>query len=304
MILKRAEGADRDVATLQRLLTHPRITPKLTQQIELEIKRIRAGASGERSAAYYLDFDLASTDNWVVIHDLRIEIDHMVAQIDHLLINRLLDIWVCESKAFTNGIKINEHGEFVTFYERRPHGVPSPIEQNMRHVRALEALFSTSAVKFPTRLGMTIRPKLQSVILVSKGSIQRPKINIPGIDTIIKADQVVGHIRKRFETGNPLDIAKLISIDTLSELGNQIVSHHRPIVFDWAKRFGLEERRGPIGRTTASAVAVPAEPPTAAGCERCGGQISVAEIRYCKAHSARFLGLALCRNCQPKKTLA
>ena len=45
-----------------------------------------------------------------VIHDLRIECEGRVAQIDHLLIGRFLDIWVCETKNFSEGIAINEQG--------------------------------------------------------------------------------------------------------------------------------------------------------------------------------------------------
>jgi hypothetical protein len=46
----------------------------------------------------------------VVIHDLRIEHRGRVAQIDHLLINRVLDIFVLESKNYYYGVKISEEG--------------------------------------------------------------------------------------------------------------------------------------------------------------------------------------------------
>ena len=68
----------------------------------------------------------------MIIHDFRIECDGRTAQIDHLIINRFLDIWVCESKHFSEGITINEHGECSAFYDSKPYGVPSPIEQNKK----------------------------------------------------------------------------------------------------------------------------------------------------------------------------
>jgi hypothetical protein len=45
-----------------------------------------------------------------VIHDHRIEHRGRVAQIDHLLINRFLDIFVLESKNYDYGVKISEEG--------------------------------------------------------------------------------------------------------------------------------------------------------------------------------------------------
>lgn len=101
-------------------------------------------------------------DNWAVIHDLRIETGGVVAQIDRLIINRWLDMWVCESKNFSEGVGINEHGEFAAFFGGRPHGIPSPIEQNNRHMLLLSRLFDSNQIKLPTRLGFTLRPALRA----------------------------------------------------------------------------------------------------------------------------------------------
>ena len=43
----------------------------------------------EGKAAIELDTHWGHSPNHVIIHDLRIELDGLVAQIDHLLINRL-----------------------------------------------------------------------------------------------------------------------------------------------------------------------------------------------------------------------
>ena len=181
MIVKKYEGSERDVAILQGLLGHPNSTAEVRSKIELQIKQLRAGASGEKQVAHLLDFELADSKNWIVIHDLRIEIGDKVAQIDHILIGRLFDVWVCESKSFANGVTINEHGEVLTFYDRRPHGIPSPIQQNARHIQALEALMASGVIPLPKRLGFTIQPKFQSLVLIARGSIRRPKVPFPGI---------------------------------------------------------------------------------------------------------------------------
>ena len=52
----------------------------------------------------------------MVIHDLRLEVDGRVAQIDHLIIDRFLTVWVCESKHFAEGVGVDEHREWVALY--------------------------------------------------------------------------------------------------------------------------------------------------------------------------------------------
>ncbi len=85
----------------------------------------------------------------MVLHDLRLECDGRVAQIDHLLMNRFLEIYVCESKRFAEGVAINDQGEFSAFYGSKPYGVPSPVQQNKRHMVVLESV--TSAMRAPNR---------------------------------------------------------------------------------------------------------------------------------------------------------
>ncbi|PKN12574.1 MAG: hypothetical protein CVU69_05935 [Deltaproteobacteria bacterium HGW-Deltaproteobacteria-4] len=64
------------------------------------LEKIAGVRSCNQNSAYYLDFNYKDSQNWAANHDLRIEHRGRVAQIDHLLINRLLDIFVLESKNY------------------------------------------------------------------------------------------------------------------------------------------------------------------------------------------------------------
>jgi hypothetical protein len=245
MLIKSAADRATDLATLQSLRAHPKATADTRTRIDQEIRNIRAGAKGEAEAAYEIDFHHKLSRNWAVIHDLRVEYQGRVAQIDHLLINRFLDFWVCESKHFSEGISINEHGEFTAFYGKRPYGVPSPLEQNRKHVAVLQALTGSSIVQLPTRLGLAIRPTIHSVVLVSKGArITRPKTKLEGIDSIIKNDQLRQLIEKRIDEQSAaltlMSATKIIGADTLEDFARQVARLHRPVTFDWAGKFGLK----------------------------------------------------------------
>lgn len=94
MLIKSADSRQSDIHALDVLLTRSDIDPATRKNIERELRSIRAGAKGERDAAYEIDFDYANEPQRVVIHDLRLEVDGRVAQIDHLIIDRLLSVWV------------------------------------------------------------------------------------------------------------------------------------------------------------------------------------------------------------------
>ena len=126
MLLKTADDKAPDIQALEALLSRPDVDALTRRQLQDQIWSIRLGAKSEADAAYQLDFDLKESRHWAVIHDLRLDIDGQVAQIDHLVISRLLEVFVCESKSFTGGVKVNEHGEWTTFRDRREIGIPSP----------------------------------------------------------------------------------------------------------------------------------------------------------------------------------
>ena len=63
----------------------------------------------------------------ITIHDLRLEVNGRVAQIDHLLVNRTMTFYVFETKHFHAGIKIGEDGQFLKWnnYRKTFEGMPS-----------------------------------------------------------------------------------------------------------------------------------------------------------------------------------
>jgi len=245
MLIKAATDRSQDLNTLQKLLAVPGIAAPTRALIDKEMRNIRAGAKGEAEAAYEIDFHHKASRNWAVIHDLRIEHQGRVAQIDHLLISRSLEVWVCESKHFSEGVAINEQGEFTGFYAGRPYGVPSPLEQNRKHVAVLQAILGSGLVQLPTRLGLTLKPTIQSVILVSKGArISRPQTQLDGLDRVIKSDQlrdlIERSIDKESAAATLMSMGKFISSEILEDLANQIARLHKPIAFHWAGKFGLK----------------------------------------------------------------
>lgn len=312
MIIKDADSRQKDIDTLETLLDHPQAGLDTKKLITQEIKNIRSGVKGEKEAAYEMRMRFKDNRNWFVIHDLRIEVDGSIAQIDHLIINRFMEVYVCESKRFFEGIAINEQMEFSAFYGGKAYGIPSPIEQNKKQVAVLEKLFESGAVELPKRLGLFIKPKYIKCVLVSKHArISRPRKKVNDLDSIVKTDQFISHIEKLYNgNNNPLTVIKLVGSDTLEKLASDLVHQHKPIKFNWAAKFGLP---GVVKNTDST---VTKDYPSAREiisplieadegkvekkliCHSCGTKLSYKVGVFCWNNRKKFGGHAYCLDCQ------
>lgn len=327
MIIKVADDKKSEIAILEALVVRRDASPDVRKRIEQEIRNIRSGIKGEEEAAYEINFHFGpTTKNYAVIHDLRIEVEGRIAQIDHLLIGRFLDIWVCETKSFCEGIAINEQGECSRFYNNKPYGMASPFEQNKKHIMVLASLFSNALVQLPKRLGFSIKPKMTSVVLVSKNArISRPNSKIAGVESIIKIDQFRSMIDRATDgDNNPLTLAKLIGTDTLENLARSIAALHKPIAFNWSAKFGLAEVspdyvfsrvttaqtvRPPLPLRTPLTASIHNEdvgqipeeslkPKKKLICATCSEAVELRVARFCWFNKARFGENIYCRECQ------
>lgn len=320
MIIKPFEAREHDLLTLNQFLKLPNLSQETQHQIQQEIKKIQSGIKGEKEAAYQIDFHYSESKNWMVIHDLRLEYNGLIAQIDHLLMNRFLEIYVCESKNFSEGITINEHGEFSAFYQSKPYGIPSPIEQNNRHIALLKKLFDSDVVDLPTRLGFKMKPSLISLILVANSArISRPKNghSIPGLDRIIKMEQIRSKIEQ--DANHPSSISsavKLVSPETLKNFAESLAALHQAASIDWSARFGIlhtesvpTDTEKPVAaaeqQITAESAATgndadaeKAEPAKRLICASCGVKVNYKVGVFCWRNKQRFHGNVYCYECQ------
>ena len=187
MIIKRMDSKQEEIGELE-IFLKSKLTPPQRYLIKRKLKAMRSGIYGEKDAAYYIDFYFGNSKNWAVIHDLRLEHKGQVAQIDHLLINRFFDMYVLESKNYSFKLKISPEGEFQVYNGKEYIGIPSPIEQNKRHIHLLD-LFLKSNNILPKRMRISIRPRFKNIILVSpKPIITRPPEEKFDTSSVIKAD--------------------------------------------------------------------------------------------------------------------
>ena len=165
-----------------------------------------------------------------------------------MVINRLAQVWVCESKHFAEGVSVNEYGEWQRWWRGRPEGIPSPIEQNRRHVFLLERAFADGLVQPPKRLGLVRwKPNIRSLVLVSNSArIGRPRRKVEGLDQVLKAEQLEKRLMDEFEKTPMRSSLGIIGKDGLEQFARSLASLHRPASVDWVGRFGLQPDPRPV----------------------------------------------------------
>lgn len=229
MIIKSADDRSRDLAELEATLAIA--SGQRKAQLERELRNIRAGLKAEQEAAYLIDFHLRASSITGVIHDLRLDIGGRVAQIDHLLIHRTLNVFVLETKHFHSGLKVTEDGEFLRWndYRRTYEGMASPFAQNERHIAVLKDAFKR--IDMPTRMGFRLSPTFVSFVIVSPNArVDRPK----RFDTsrIIKADMVLKALEAKLDNEGVLEsiagISRFVSGETVMDISRKLVALHTP----------------------------------------------------------------------------
>jgi hypothetical protein len=319
LIIKHADDKTKRVNLLTELTRSDRLDAKQRQWASDELMRLQRGIQGERDAAFYIDSYFKDSNNRAVLHDLRIEVDGDVAQIDHLVINRMNFVFLFETKCFNGNLSINEHGEFTMNYAGgKQFGIPSPLEQSRRHERVLAKLLDTLGIT-----GRTAKPTfVHAVLLHPKAIITRPAAKAFNTDNVIKADAIETWHQKWIDkdvgvTATLNAFLNVRSQDTVREWGEKLARQHRPsdllALPDFMRPREAVPPRAQVTQHTSAPAAKPTPAPTQPAvtanqaddslkrkliCVTCRNKITFPEGKFCWANERRFGGFQYCREHQ------
>jgi Nuclease-related domain len=237
--LKQKDDITPQIMALETLRVRPDLSDSQREEIEGELWTLRSGARGEREAAHHLDFQFGDRASLAVIHDLRIEHKGRVTQIDHLILNRLLDIHVLESKDFSGDVRVSAEGEWEICAPDGWHGIPSPVERNRHHIEVLTDYIRDNDLA-PRRAGfLPLNPTFHGWVLVPP----RCDLKKSGEEwqNVVKMDMFVRQFEKQIDEAPALSdfvsVAKVVSTDTLFPFANSLVAAHRPAHIDYHAQF-------------------------------------------------------------------
>lgn len=249
MILKQADDKQADIDILHNLASQASSMRQRTD-VQSEIDNIVAGMRGEQDASYYLDQEFRHREDAVVIHDLRIEEEGDVAQIDHLVISRRRQAFVLETKALKATISCNDAGEWEAVYGRDRYPIASPLEQCKRHAAVLR--------RWLGRRETALREVIP-VVLVAPTTKLGKRASAHDDPDIVKSDLFPRWYEQKTSASATHVVQKgqeMMSEDELAGIGFRLIKAHTPIQFDWRRRFGfpsLVEADVPTAAVTAKA---------------------------------------------------
>jgi hypothetical protein len=291
MIIKNMDEFAAELATIERLLLSDP-TPEVATALQQDRSTILGSLQHKRDAAYHLDFYFTDTPDWVVIHDLRLEMGDTTAMFDHLLISRGLDIYVIESKYYNNSVRISEDGEFGYYVDNHPVVAPSPAERNRKNIEFLNNYLLKNGL-LPTRFGLAIKPNFHNIVLVSPtSSVQLPRRDVDLGYEVVRSDYFLERFSPKLPSGTrPHDfvaLARHIPTENLITMGNKLARRHMPRRIDLSRQYGVEHKIAQH-RETADSVEQ---------CASCHKPITARVVRYCYDNRELFAGKAYCFDCQ------
>lgn len=188
---KEFKDENEQLKNLKQLLE--KVKSEKRQVIESDFKNLKQGIEGEKRVAYELKNSFIPM---IILHDIRIEFDDKIAQLDFVVITEYF-ICVLETKLLNGDIQINNLGEFnrkINYGKfTKREGIYSPIAQNDRHIRILtELLKKNKLIRFT---------QIESMVVIAnpKSIIDRKYAPKEIKNNIIKYDQITKFIKQRNE---------------------------------------------------------------------------------------------------------
>lgn len=212
--------------------------------IEREIKSLTSAEKNEDNSTAYLDGFFKSSKDWLLIHDLRLEHEGDSAQIDHVLIGRMMDMYVIDAMSFNSGVSISEDGEFSYFYQDKLFPLVSPLAQNKNDIALLDKFLLANDL-LPKRLGVVLKPNYKNIVLISANAkLIKPTKGVYDCSSVMKGDKFLERFKLDVAAENlnaMANLAKVISQDSLSLFAEKLALQHKPKTINYIEKFGLDD---------------------------------------------------------------
>lgn len=250
MIIKNKDDSQEQIDYLSDLLERDLPEDKKSL-IEREISSLTSDKKDDGGAASFLNVNFKSSKDWLLIHDLRLEhnfdddgAEGIAVHIDHLLIGRMMDIYIIDSMNFNSGVSISEEGAFSYFYDDKPFSCPSPITQNKRDIDLLDKFLVDNDL-LPKRLGVILKPNYKNIVLVSPAAqLTKPTKGVYDCSAVMKGDKFLQRFKVdgTDESLNAMaNLAKVLSQESLSLFAEKLALLHKASSIDYRVKFNLDD---------------------------------------------------------------
>ncbi|MDQ0885041.1 hypothetical protein QFZ81_000129 [Paenibacillus sp. V4I9] len=199
--------------------------------IEKDIKLLKYGIDGENNVYFELKNSFLPL---LCLHDVRLEYEDYVAQLDFVVISNKFTC-ILETKKLSGNISIDSDGNFVRTLKNKfgkdyKEGIYSPVTQNKRHVDILKHVLSKE-------LKINNLPILSLVVMANpKTIIKKYKCPAEIEKTLIKYDQIKVTLEKyQNDKANQYDLAE----KDMYDIASLLIKLNTPIDMDFEAKYQL-----------------------------------------------------------------
>jgi hypothetical protein len=199
--------------------------------IERDIKLLKYGIDGENNVYFELKNSFLPV---LCLHDVRLEYEDYVAQLDFVAISNKFTC-ILETKKLSGNISIDSDGNFVRTLKNKfgkdyKEGIYSPVTQNKRHVDVLKHVLSKE-------LKINNMPILSLVVMANpKTIIKKYKCPAEIEKMLIKYDQIKVTLEKyQNDKANQYDLAE----KEMYDIANLLIKLNTPIDMDLEAKYQL-----------------------------------------------------------------
>ena len=237
VFLKETSSAEKQLAELMELTAIAK--GRLKEEIEQEIRNIKAGIAGEENIIFELK---NSHIPMYVLRDIYIEYEDYTAQIDFVVVTKKLT-FIIECKNLYGNIEIDNKGGFTRIMEfdgkKKREGIYSPITQNERHIALLRKRNKDSMNPASKVLAKLIKYNFDDyhkavVVIANPKTVVNDRFATKDVkNKIIRADQLIGYIKAE----NDMSRAVVSNDKEMEDFAKMFLDMHKENPIDYAKKF-------------------------------------------------------------------
>lgn len=225
MIVKHRDASPELIEALANQARHA--TDKVRQYAcRSAVSRLQADQT-TACATDLIDVQVAHSDDWAVIHDLRLQVAGHAIQIHHLLISSTLNFFCLDTRFLEYGIDLNDNGECHAFDRLERKAIASPLNKAARDARKLTELVQCEGM-LPKNFRFTRKASVQAYVVTNpalrlglSGKIENPAIGIHTSSALFPLLWSRGFSNAGF-------LGRRLNADALFDIGSSLAALHRP----------------------------------------------------------------------------
>lgn len=226
MIIKYPDDTTARRAALDEMLGRADLSPDMRARIERATSGIDTYLKEEAQIRGELDSLFEASENWAVLHDLLIEQAGMIAHVEHVVINALLQVWVISGGQYAEGLMLSTGGAALSRVGAQRVQRVTPVEEGERVASMLRALMVRPVIRLPSPNGRSVVPEVHSVVVSAQASALLPQgelYQVPALPLAALAMRLSDQLPRQ---ANLAALARRVPVAQLREIAEDVAALH------------------------------------------------------------------------------